>query len=154
MMSQSTWRHARSALAMTALGGILFTSSGCAVGMAMSGKQDKDTSILFLGAPRQVVISKLGPPETSTVNENGERVDNFLVKQGNRPNEARAAVHAAMDVVTWGAWELVGTPMEIGAARTDKTLYIVTYDAKDLIKDIQAVAPSKRKKAEDKAEKK
>ena len=53
--------------------------SGCSVGMAMSGTKGKDTSILFMGAPRDGVIAKLGPPETSVVEDNGNRTDTYMI---------------------------------------------------------------------------
>ena len=57
--------------------------TGCSVGMAMSGKEQKDTSVVFPGSPRDVVIAKLGPPETSTKNAEGNIVDSWMIVKGN-----------------------------------------------------------------------
>jgi len=113
--------------------------SGCSVGMAMAGKDQKDTSVVFPGSPRAVVIAKLGPPETSTKNANGETVDSWLIIKGNAPSGGRAAMHAGLDVFTLGLWEVLGTPLEMGAAGEDRTRYIITYDKEDKIKDMQAI---------------
>jgi hypothetical protein len=56
---------------------LLLFLAGCSVGISMSGTEKQDTSILFPGAPRQEVIAKMGPPETSTTNEAGERIDSY-----------------------------------------------------------------------------
>ena len=112
---------------------------GCSVGMAMAGKRKTDTSILFPGAPRSAVMAKLGPPETSTTNAAGERVETYLITFGNQPSLGRAAVHAGFDILAIGAWELVATPGEMGAAIEETSRYIITYDKDDKVKDVQAI---------------
>jgi len=118
--------------------------TGCAVGMAMSGKEQKDTSILFPGSPRAVVIAKLGPPETSTKSNDENYEDSYLIVKGNAPSIGRAVAHGALDIVTTGLWEIVGTPMEMGAGHEDVSRYIIHYDAEDKIKDIQKIMVSKK----------
>lgn len=119
--------------------------SGCSVGMAMSGKENKDTSILFPGAPRQVVIAKMGAPETSTKNDEGEHIDSYLIVKGNAPSTGRAAVHAGLDVLTLGIWEVVGTPLELGAGMEETSRCIITYDKDNKIKDIQMIKVGRQK---------
>ena len=119
--------------------------SGCSVGMAMSGEQQKDTSILFPGAPRAVVIAKLGPPETSTKDPDDCYIDSYHIVKGNRPSTGRAVAHAALDVVTLGLWEVVGTPMEMGAAREDISRVLLVYDSEERIKEIQQIEVAKKK---------
>lgn len=118
--------------------------TGCAVGMAMSGKEQKDTSILFPGSPRQVVIAKLGPPETSTKDKEGNYVDSYLIIKGNAPSTGRAVAHGALDVLTLGLWEVVGTPLEMGAGNEEASRYIIYYDNTEKIKDIQKIATSSK----------
>ncbi len=48
-------------------------------------------------------------------------------------------MHAGLDVFTLGLWEVLGTPLEMGAAGEDRTRYIITYDKEDKIKDMQAI---------------
>ena len=91
-----------------------FFVAGCSVGMAMSGKEQKDTSVVFPGAPRDVVVAKLGPPETSTKDADGNIVDSWMIVKGNAPSGGRAAMNAGLDVFSLGLWEVIGTPLEMG----------------------------------------
>lgn len=63
--------------------------SGCSVGMAASGNKEQDASIIFPGSNRAVIMSKLGPPDTSRVLEDGKTEDTYLIKQGNEAIEFR-----------------------------------------------------------------
>ena len=121
-----------------ALGSSMPMMSGCAVGMAMSGKENIDTSIMFPGSPRQVVIAKAGPPEIST-NEGGKRVDTYFVVKGNQPSVARAVVHALLDLLTFFLWEFIGTAWEFGAGQSEKSRYVLTYDKEDRIEDVRVI---------------
>ncbi len=117
--------------------------SGCSVGMAMSGKEQKDTSVVFPGSPRDVVVAKLGPPETSTKDADGNIVDSWMIIKGNEASGGRAAMHAGLDVFTLGLWEVVGTPLEMGAAGEERTRYVITYDKENKIKDMKAIKEGK-----------
>ncbi len=79
----------------------------CSVGMAASGHKKQDTSILFPGSNRAVIMSKLGPPETSKKNEDGTRTDSYLIKEGNEKSSGRAWAFAGLDLLTLGLWEVV-----------------------------------------------
>lgn len=113
--------------------------SSCAVGMAASGKKNMDTTILFPGAPRAAVISKLGPPETSTVDEEGNYVESYLIIEGNEPSSDRAVVHGVMDVMTLGFWEIIGTPIELVAGKESSSRVVIHYDSNNKIRDIRFV---------------
>ncbi len=126
-----------------ALSFIPFFVTGCAVGMAMSGKEQKDTSVVFPGSPRDVVVAKLGPPETTSKDADGNIVDSWLIIKGNAPSGGRAAMHAGLDVFTLGLWELIGTPVEMGAAGEERTRYVITYDKDNKIKDMKAIKEGK-----------
>ena len=118
-------------------------ATGCSVGMAMSGKEQKDTSVVFPGAPRDVVVAKLGPPETSTKDADGNIVDSWMIVKGNAPSGGRAAMHAGLDVFSLGLWEVIGTPIEMGAAGEERTRYVITYDKDNKIKDMKAIKEGK-----------
>lgn len=122
----------------------MFVVSSCSVGMAMSGEEQKDTSILFPGSPRVVVIAKLGPPETSTKDEEGCYTDSYSIVKGNAPSTGRAVAHAGLDVLTLGLWEVIGTPMEMGAANENHSRVVIYYDAEDKIRDIQKIEVTKK----------
>lgn len=87
--------------------------SGCSVYMAATQEDKKDVSVLTVDTPRSVVIGKLGAPNSSE-KEDGKRVDYYSFVQGySKGNKvARAVGHGAMDVLTLGLWEVLGTPAE------------------------------------------
>ena len=70
----------------------------------------------------------LGQPLKTMTTEDGGRVDEFKYQVGNDPSGGRAIGHAVMDVLTWGAWEIIGTPIE---GFQGKTCYITIYYDKD-----------------------
>lgn len=113
-----------------------FVVSGCSVGMAMSGKETKDTSVLAVGASRDTVISRLGPPQTTVTDSDGTLVDSWDIVKGNQPSVGRAVVHGAMDVLTFGLWEVVGTPVELVVGQEKHTIYTVRYDTDSKIKNM------------------
>ena len=100
---------------------------GCSVGMALYGRPDPDFGALQPGQDREAVIKNLGQPSLMT-SSGRERRDVFYLEPGNEPSYARAAGHAAMDVVTAGFWELIGTPIE-GLFVSDKVTVTVDYDS-------------------------
>lgn len=123
------------------LGIMCFWCSGCSVGMAMSGNEQYDTSVLFIGSPRAVVIAKMGPPETTIKSkDDGTYTDSYYIVKGNKPSAGRAVAHAGMDLLTLGLWEAVGTPLEMGAAKEDYMRYIIYYDTDDNIENVQKIA--------------
>lgn len=129
-----------------------FIVTGCSVGMAMSGKETKDTSVLAVGASRDTVIARLGPPQTTVTDSDGTLIDSWDIVKGNQPSAGRALAHGAMDVLTWGLWEVVGTPVELAAGQEKHTIYTVRYDADSNIKNMSVSdhvtqsSPSKKTK--------
>ena len=120
---------------------ITFLSS-CSVGMALSGDEEKDTRILFKGAPRIEVIKRLGIPAKSIQDENGNYIDTYFLVMGNEPDAGRASAHLALDFFTLGLWEVVATPMEMaGTSETSSTLFIY-YDSEEKIKEFKQIGTS------------
>ena len=112
-----------------------FLIQACAVGMAASGHEKFDTSVAFPGSNRAVVLSKLGPPDSSRSLDNGYREDTYIIKKGNEASPGRAWAHAGMDLMSLFTWELVATPYEL--VQTEKAYKLmVIYDSKGLVKDI------------------
>ena len=99
----------------------------------MHGKEDVNLSSITVGQDRSIVVMNLGQPQKTNANEHG-RVDTYLVERGNAPSIGRAVGHAAMDVLTLGAWEIIGTPIE-GFAGEEFTLTI-EYGADDKLKTV------------------
>lgn len=87
-------------------------ASGCSVGMAMSGSEEPNLGAVQSGSSRGAVEMQLGSPEKSTTLEDGYRLDMYKYEIGNEPSPKRAAFHGIMDVITYGGWELIGTPIE------------------------------------------
>ncbi len=116
-----------------------FNLASCSVGMAMHGKEDVNLSSITVGQDRSIVIMHLGQPYRTFANENG-RVDTYAVERGNAPSVGRAAGHAVMDLLTFGLWEIIGTPIE-GFAGEEFTITI-EYGSDDKIKSV-ATTPGK-----------
>lgn len=108
--------------------------SGCSAAMALHGKREVDVAALHIGQARDEVIMIVGQPMQTQTTETGRR-DIFECQRGNAPSTGRAIGHAAMDVLTWGLWEIIGTPVE---ALTGQTYYLtITYDKEDKVTNIK-----------------
>ena len=116
-----------------------FNLASCSVGMAMHGKEDVNLSSITVGQDRSIVIMHLGQPYRTFANEDG-RVDTYSVERGNAPSVGRAVGHAVMDLLTFGIWEVIGTPIE-GFAGEEFTLTI-EYGADNKLKSV-ATTPGK-----------
>jgi hypothetical protein len=100
--------HSRSILAVAAV----LPLTACSVGMAMSGKDSPDLGALRQGVTRGEVEMHLGQPVQTATQPDGSVVSTYKYQVGNDPSAGRAMGHAAMDVLTLGLWEIVGTPVE------------------------------------------
>ncbi len=111
----------------------VLATPGCAVYMAANQPSKKDVSVLKAGSPRSTVIAELGAPVHSSERA-GLKVDVYNFVQGYSGTErgARAVLHGAADVLTFGLWEVVGTPIE-GAANGTKVSVEVSYDKEDRV---------------------
>jgi hypothetical protein len=67
-------------------------------------------------------------------------VDIVRYRQGERDNQkyGRAALHAGLDLLTLGIWEIVGTPAEIMSMQPE-TRIEVTYDERDRVEFVGPV---------------
>lgn len=111
--------------------------SSCAVMMAASGKKNQDISMLTPGIPREHIILKLGPPETSDIDEEGNYIESYLIVKGNEPSPGRAIMHDELDYATFGLWEIIGTPIELIAGSESYTRATIYYDKDQRVRDIQ-----------------
>jgi len=122
-------------LAAIAVLGLL---SGCAVGMAMSGKVTPDLGVVKQNATRGEVELQLAAPVKVSTLDNGHVLNVYEYEVGNDPSAARALGHAAMDVLTMGAWEIIGTPIE--GFQGDKRRVQIEYDENDRIVNVKGNA--------------
>jgi hypothetical protein len=113
----------------------LIALSGCSVGMALSGKENPDLGSIKVGTTRGEVELHLGPPVRSAAVASGSRTDVYEYEIGNEPSTGRAIGHGALDVVTLGLWEIVGTPIE--GVQGEKYQATITYDQDDKVVDIK-----------------
>lgn len=130
---------ARNSLSRAALACLLCavppTVSGCSVGMALHGEREPNLAACRVGAARGEIESELGPPTAINSVEGGRTQCTYEYQVGNEPSAGRAAVHAGMDVLTLGIWELVGTPTE--ALQGQDFQLVVTYGPDGKAENIQ-----------------
>ena len=119
---------------------LLGSGGGCAAYRAAQQPGKKNLNVLTVGTPRTHVIAELGAPVFSEERD-GHEIDVFTFKQGySKPTKAgRAMAHAAADVVTWGLWEVVGTPVEMLADGTDVKLEI-SYDQQHAVENVDIIS--------------
>lgn len=109
----------------------------CSVGMAATGKKDPDLSVVKKGASRTEVEFQLGSPISVATLDPGKTQAKYQYEIGNEPSAGRAVAHGAMDVLTLGLWEVVGTPVELASG--DKLELTITYNQHDEIEHIGRV---------------
>ena len=125
-------------------------STGCSIIHAAKLPPKRNMDVLCAGTPRTNVVAELGTP-VSSESHNGSRTDVFTFKQGySKPVKAgRMVAHGTADILTYGLWELVGTPSELYFDGTDVQLS-VNYDdnenvsSVDILKGENVVTSKKR----------
>ena len=124
-----------------ALAGFALTAVGCSVAMAAHQPSRKDVSLFAQGVPRNLVVAEVGAP-VSTETKAGKRVDVYAFTQGysKAARVSRTIGHGAADVLTFGLWEVVGTPTE-AVFNGKRVVYEVTYDSSDRV---ESVVPLKK----------
>jgi hypothetical protein len=116
---------------------LILSLSGCSVFMAATGKVAPNTGAVGVGKTRGEIELQLGQPIKSETNTaDGSRIDIYEYEIGGEPSSGRAVGHAVLDLVTFGGWEIVGTPIE--AVRGTKYLMTVNYDKKDIVTKISS----------------
>jgi len=119
-------------LATLAVIGLL---SGCSVGMAMSGKKSPDLGVVKQKASRGEVELQLGAPTKVSTLKNGHVLNIYEYEIGNEPSTGRAIGHGVLDILTLGAWEIIGTPVE--GFTGDKRQVQIEYDENDYVVNVK-----------------
>ncbi len=121
---------------------VLLSGIGCSAFIAESKKPDEKrlqhVAQLRLYTPRATVLARLGQPERTHVNAEGQRIDEYTIKQGDPNALGRVEGHVVLSAVTLGAWEIIGIPMELAQAQGSAPLHLrLTYDPQELLFSIQ-----------------
>ncbi len=116
---------------------VLGLLSGCSVGMAMNGKATPDLGVVKKNATRGEVELQLGTPVKVSTMKNGHVLNVYEYEVGNDPSAGRAVGHAVMDLLTFGVWEVIGTPIE--GFQGDNHQVQVEYDEDDNIVNVRGV---------------
>lgn len=114
--------------------------------MAMSGKDNPNLGMVGIGATRGEIELTLGPPVSTVSIDEGRRIDVYEYEIGNEPSAGRAIGHGVMDLLTFGLWEIIGTPIE-GFQGTKHRMQI-TYDNTDHVIAINQMAPPSGKETQ------
>lgn len=124
---------------------VISLNTGCAAVMATKQPTKKDLSIFNKGVDRSLIIAEIGAPITSEL-KNGKRYEIYTFMQGySKANRiSRAVWHGAADVVTFGLWEIIGTPTE-SAFNGKKTSYEMIFDADDHLESSKLLTMSEYK---------
>ena len=127
----------------------LFGQEGCAVFMAARQPVKKDLSLFKVGTPRSSLIAEFGSPVVSDMRD-GKKYEIFKFTQGysGPAKVGRAFLHGGADVVTLGAWEVVGTPTEMVFDGTEMA-YEVSYDENNCVDGITLLKQGTTKKVEE-----
>lgn len=121
---------------------VIGASTGCSIIHAAKLPPKRNMDVLCTGTPRSNVVAELGTPVSSEVHDQ-TRTDVFAFKQGySKPVKAgRMVAHGTADILTYGLWELVGTPSELYFDGTDVQLS-VNYDASDKVESVDILKGS------------
>ena len=107
--------------------------------MAMSGKESPNLNMIREKATRGQIEFELGPPIKTTSLEDGRRMDVYDYEIGNQPSTGRAIGHGALDLITLGLWEIIGTPVE--GFTGDKYQLTIIYDKNDRVISFKEPTP-------------
>ncbi len=111
--------------------------SACSVGMAMSGEEDPNVGVIQTGSTRLDVERELGAPHSSRVLDDNGLEAIYRYELGNEPSTGRAVAWGALDVLTLGLWEVIGTPIE--ATQGDEYEVTIVYNADGIVQSITTV---------------
>jgi hypothetical protein len=116
---------------------LLFILTGCSVFMAAKLPDKKSLEVMRPGVPRAVVLAEMGTPN-GYEERDGIRAEVYKFKQGysDAAKISRAVFHGTADVLTWGLWEIVGTPTEYYFSGTD-TIVVVTYNRNERVEAVE-----------------
>lgn len=115
---------------------LLASCTGEASEMAANQPRSHDFSVLDEGTLRHRVIAEFGEPVLSEV-ENGRKIDIFRFIDGysNPSRTGRSFVHGALNLTTFGIWDLFGRPIE-SAFDGEEVKLKIEYDENDRVAEV------------------
>lgn len=121
---------------------LLLPLCGCAVAMSASRSASKgDPAMMQAGADRSTIESVFGSPNMTASLDGGRtkviyKIDPDAHSEGAR--DVAVAGHVVADVLTFGLWEIVGTPLEL-AAQDKYTNYILIYGPDNKVQTVETI---------------
>ncbi len=100
---------------------LLISLNGCAVAMAINGREAPNMEAVRKGAGESTVNFEMGTPVDMRNLPNGNIVQTYQYDMANKPSPGRAVLHGVMDLVTFGLWEFLGTPLELTKGKIYQT---------------------------------
>jgi hypothetical protein len=134
MAGAKSLRNAASGAALVLL---MAATSACSIGMALSGDPEPDIEACHLGADERDIEDELGPPVSARSLPDGSRECVYEYALGTAPSPERAIAYGTLDVLTFGLWEAIGTPVEALQGQTYRMT--VVYDADGNAKEITTI---------------
>ena len=106
--------------------------------MALDGNDPLDYSLFKPGTPRQHVLARYGTPVSSET-KGGKTLDTYEFEEGDEAAPERIGIHMMADIMTFGAWELVGTPYEW--FQGEDVSYVLEYGPEDTLQSVVPPLP-------------
>lgn len=125
-----------SVLGISAL--IILGLQGCSVVMALHGNDKEDLRSFYVGADRSYVHDQRGVPDKSVQDEDGKWIDTYFIVMGNERSSQRAFAHGFMDVLTFGLWEVMGTPIELASGVEAVQSFTIYYDSNNMVENVKS----------------
>jgi len=146
---------AKPLLGAVAVGLLALWLTGCSVYMAVTQPNIKRTELFKPGTHRDELLVEFGHPAESEIRKDGKKYELFSFVQGysTGAKAGRAILHSAADVITFGLWEVVGTPTEMVFDGSEEA-FEVRYDKNDVVDRVRVLkraTPPKKKPARSKA---
>lgn len=128
-------------MSRAALAVVLLLLTGCSAFMAGQRSVYRDPRVIQVGAERLTVEDHLGPPDLVVPLDDGGARAVYKLDPDAHPRWARNAAvmgHVVADVLTFGLWEIVGTPFEL-AAQDRLVTYLLYYGKDGRIERIETI---------------
>ena len=97
--------------------------------------------------------TQLGSPISHTTHLDGSSTKTYEFHTGNEPNLWSATGHGVMDFMTFGLWEIFGTPCELALGSENTHQLLIVYGPDDSVLSINRIPLSKKEQNQTSPEK-